>query len=74
MSRGTSLAVACAQRLGKPHLILDLDADGTLAQAAAWLDEREGQFVLSIGGPRESEAPGIYAKAREFLRLVFDRE
>jgi hypothetical protein len=74
MSKGTSLAVAYAQRLGKPHLILDLDADATLAQAAAWLDEREGQFVLSIGGPRESEAPGIYAKAREFLRLVFDRE
>jgi hypothetical protein len=73
MSKGTSLAVACARGLGKPHLILDLDADDTLAQAVAWLDEREDQFVLSIGGPRESEAPGIYAKAREFLRGILDR-
>jgi hypothetical protein len=26
--------------------------------------------VLSIGGPRESEAPGIYARALPFLRDV----
>jgi hypothetical protein len=73
VSKGTSLAVACAKRLGRPHLILDLDADDTLAHAEAWLDEREDQLVLSIGGPRESEAPGIYAKARYFLRGMLDR-
>jgi hypothetical protein len=73
VTKGTRLAIACAKRLGKPHLILDLDADDTLAQAVAWLDEREDQFVLSIGGPRESEAPGIYAKAREFLCGMLDR-
>jgi len=27
----------------------------------------DGPFKLAIGGPRESEAPGIYGKARRLL-------
>jgi hypothetical protein len=30
-------------------------------------------LTLCIAGPRESEAPGIYAKARNFLRAALDR-
>jgi hypothetical protein len=31
-------------------------------------------LTLCIGGPRESEAPGIYAKAKAFLDAVLDGE
>ena len=37
------------------------------ARAAAFLGEGQGPLALNIAGPRESEAPGIYAKARAFL-------
>jgi len=29
-------------------------------------------LALAIGGPRESEAPGIYAKARAFIDALLD--
>ena len=66
-SKGTEQALACAERLGKPHIVIDLDRDGDLAEARGWLANRQGPFALCIGGPRESEAPGIYAKASAFL-------
>ena len=72
-SKGTDFAVECAKRLGKPLLILDIDADDALARALDWLEERHGSSALCVGGPRESEAPGIYAKARPFLRALLDR-
>jgi hypothetical protein len=72
-SRGTELARTLAARYGKPLLVLDVDAPDAAAQACAWLDallnEHHGSnlFRLVIGGPRESEAPGIYAKATSLL-------
>jgi hypothetical protein len=27
---------------------------------------------LAIGGPRESEAPGIYARAKRFIDMLLD--
>jgi hypothetical protein len=30
-------------------------------------------MTLSIGGPRESEAPGIYAQARSLIAAILDR-
>jgi hypothetical protein len=65
-SQGTAFALACAERLHKPHLVLDLDASDAVTPARVWLGE--AQLTLCIAGPRESEAPGIYAKARAFLR------
>jgi len=70
VSKGTERALAYAERLGKPHIVIELDRDGTVAQAQGWLAERQGPFDLCIGGPRESEAPGIYTKARSFLRAL----
>jgi acetyl esterase len=67
-SKGTVFARACAVSLGKPCLVIDLDAGDALATAQAFIREDEG--TLGIGGPRESEAPGIYAKARAFLRAL----
>ena len=65
-SKGTEFALQCAKILGKPCLVLDLVAGGALAEARAFVGE-EGSLALGIGGPRESEAPGIYARARAFL-------
>jgi hypothetical protein len=72
VSPGTEAALDFAERLGKPHIVIDLDAD-PMDRALAWLDDAGGDLVLCIGGPRESEAPGIYAKARTFLTAMLDR-
>jgi len=66
-SKGTAFAFECAKRFGKPHVIIDIDAEDAAEQAAAFFCKGHGPLTLCIGGPRESEAPGIYAKAREFL-------
>jgi hypothetical protein len=73
VSQGTEAARDLADRLDRPHIVLDLDASDTLARAFAWLGEGEAGASLCIAGPRESEAPGIYAKARPFLCAVLAR-
>jgi hypothetical protein len=73
-SRGTALARDLAARHGNPVLVVGLDEPEALASAAQWLDEVLPQrtpgapLKLGIGGPRESEAPGIYTAAADFLR------
>ena len=72
VSKGTARALDYAESLGKPHTVIDLDALDALACARAWLgDKAEG--TLCVAGPRESEAPGISAKARAFLEQLFAR-
>jgi len=73
VSKGTTFALHCADGLGRDHLVADLSEHDAGSQAAAWLSDRHGPMTLGIGGPRESEAPGIYLKARDFLRALFDR-
>lgn len=75
-SRGTALARELAQRYGKPLLVIDLDESETAARAGRWLEglvkaqPADRVFALGIGGPRESEAPGIYQCTVEFLRAA----
>ena len=69
ISKGTGFAVACAERMNKPCMIVDIHADKAAASVVSWLRAHR-DARLSIGGPRESEAPGIYAKALCFLRDV----
>jgi len=70
-SQGTELAQDLAHRYRKPLLVVNLSVPDSLKQAALWLrvqQTRAGDtFKLAIGGPRESEAPGIYARALSFL-------
>ena len=66
-SKGSEAACDFAATMGKPHIVLDLDADDALALARAFLGDGRNATALCIAGPRESEAPGIYAKARKFL-------
>jgi hypothetical protein len=70
VSKGTELAREVALKRERPCLVLDLDAKDALEQARAFLGEGEEGMAVCIVGPRESEAPGIYAKARAFLRQL----
>ena len=72
VSKGTALAVRCAEDRGTPYRVIDITAPDALPQARTWLKARGGG-ALCIVGPRESEAPGIYAKARAFLAALLAR-
>jgi Circularly permutated YpsA SLOG family len=70
-SPGTELAIRTAYQLQKQALAIDLDATADVGRAAAWFYEgRQMSLVICIAGPRESEAPGIYAKAKAFLQSM----
>ena len=65
---GTALTVGCAERLGKPCLVVDLgDSEQSPAAVKGWLDGH-GIRKLNLAGPRESQQPGIYGRAAVFLR------
>ena len=70
VSRGTEAARGFAIELGKPSLVLDLDTNVAFPSARAFLGEGGSDVSICIAGPRESEAPGIYVKARQFLRRL----
>ena len=75
-SQGTVLARELAQEFRKPVLVIDLKSANAVEPAAAWLRTLQGAhgagLNLGIGGPRESEAPGIYARARTVIGAVLD--
>jgi len=71
-SRGTALARELAGRTSKPVLVVDPDEPDAVERTVAWLRALPSDLKLGIGGPRESEAPGIYAKALAFLRALLD--
>jgi hypothetical protein len=68
-SRGTARALAHAQEWGKPHIVIDLDGPAAGRQARDFMSGLAGEAVC-IAGPRESESPGIYAEACEFLLVL----
>jgi hypothetical protein len=73
-SAGTALAEELAHRFRRPLMIVNLAEAERLHRAGLWLrvqKSRHGENLkLAIGGPRESEAPGIYGRAAEFLRSL----
>ncbi len=66
-SPGTALTVACAARLGRPHLVA---STRDVAAVRAWLATLARPVVLNVAGPRESEHPGLYDAAALTLREV----
>jgi hypothetical protein len=70
VSSGSALARELAEKYRKPLVIVDVEAAEAVGRARDWLaellaaDRAGAPFRLGIGGPRESEAPGIYRKAR----------
>jgi hypothetical protein len=73
---GTGRAHQWARQHGKPELVVDATDAKAPAQAAAWLAAQRKRFgsdmTLSIGGPRESEAPGIYTLAKALIAKIVD--
>lgn len=68
---GTRHAWETARRLGKPVRVFDVDRIPSTAERRALGAELARIDTLHVAGPRESEAPGIGAAARAWLRAVF---
>jgi hypothetical protein len=73
-SAGTKLASERAHGFRKPLLIVNLRDAKFSEQAKLWLRVQQAKhgddLKLAIGGPRESEAPGIYRHARAFIEAL----
>ena len=67
---GTELTLRLAQRHGKPCLVADLDQAFQPETIRRWIAKHKVKS-LNVAGPRESQSPGIGARAREFLQLLF---
>ncbi len=71
VSVGTALAQDLAHRYRKPLLVVNLRDPDIVNRAGLWLRVQQKRLgddlALAIGGPRESEAPGIYQRARRFV-------
>ncbi|MBB6558675.1 hypothetical protein HNP48_001339 [Acidovorax soli] len=69
LTGGTLATRGFAQKMGKPHLVLQLDENAlqtTLDRLQTWLRQGPVQ-TLNVAGPRESKCPGIYSLARQLL-------
>ena len=73
VSKGTAFALECAKALAKPHIVIAIDAGDAEDLAAGFLSKGQGPLAVNIGGPRESEAPGIYASTKAFLSHLLAR-
>jgi hypothetical protein len=68
---GTLLTRRLARRHGKPCLAIDLAKPDEAESVYRWLRDNRVE-VLNVAGPRESQSPGIAARAERFLRTLFD--
>ncbi len=73
-SIGAQRANEWARKHGKPKFVASIDDPAAARNATAWLKSQQKRFgtdmTLSVGGPRESEAPGIYALAKELITEI----
>jgi len=77
VSIGTKRGQQWAHQHGKPLLVIDASEPEAPARTATWVKAQQQRFrvdlTLGIGGPRESEAPGIYTRARLLLAAMLDQ-
>jgi hypothetical protein len=73
---GTALTASYARQIGKPCLIVALEAGIEPAAFREWLAAHHIR-VLNVAGPRESQRPGVYEAAycclEALLRAGFPR-
>lgn len=69
VSGGTALTLRVAEALEKPRLLIDLDTEARPEVVREWLATTRAR-ILNVAGPRESESPGIHARAKAFLETV----
>jgi hypothetical protein len=67
---GTDLTLRLAQRHEKPCLVVDLNQAPEPETIRRWIAKHKLK-ALNVAGPRESQSPGIGARAGEFLRVLF---
>ncbi|MGB6977058.1 MAG: putative molybdenum carrier protein [Gammaproteobacteria bacterium] len=67
---GTLLTIQEVQETNKPYLIIDLSSKQDKRVILDWI-KKNNITALNIAGPRESQAPGIYAASFNFLKEVF---
>lgn len=71
---GTLLTVNECHKAGKPHLVLDLAAEGDVYEAVKvareWVMANLSGGVLNVAGPRASRHPVVYEGARAFVMAV----
>jgi hypothetical protein len=63
---GTALTIGMARRWRKPCLVVDLNEPSAAGTIKTWAAGHRIQ-VLNVAGPRESDKPGVYERAVEFL-------
>jgi hypothetical protein len=77
-SPGTRFAATCARLVFlRPCHVADLASSDAMTHARRWLDlvvEGAGHTpcILNFAGPRESESPGVYTAACDFLSRLID--
>ncbi|QDT64532.1 putative molybdenum carrier protein [Calycomorphotria hydatis] len=70
LSGGTLLTAKIAMELQKPVRLIEFEQPVPPLQVAGWL--RVNRIaVLNVAGPRESNTPGIYDDACEYLEQIF---
>jgi Circularly permutated YpsA SLOG family len=74
-SHGTGATERAAVELARPFAVVNLlDPEGAQALVDELLHAMPAACALNIAGPRESEAPGIYARSRRLLdQLLCDQ-
>lgn len=73
LSGGTAYTVECAEKLHKPYRVVDLANSLDFDQTRRWLAE-ERLSVLNVAGPRQSQSADVYARAYQFLLVLFSRK
>ncbi|MDI6754701.1 MAG: putative molybdenum carrier protein [Thermodesulfobacteriota bacterium] len=66
---GTLLTLKLARKHRKPYFLVDLSQGGDALSVKEW-SRKNHVRTLNVAGPRESEAPEIYARATFFLKEV----
>ena len=71
--KGTTLTINLCRQYNKPFLPVDLSKKNQPEAMIQWIKENHIK-ILNIAGSRESSSPGIYHKAYNFLRDIFQKE
>ncbi|MGA7835495.1 MAG: putative molybdenum carrier protein [Acidimicrobiales bacterium] len=66
-SPGTARTCSSASRLQRPLAVITVGESSATDELRAFLAANGPAIILNVAGPRESEAPGLYALALELL-------
>jgi hypothetical protein len=77
LTDGTLLTWNVCRSAGKPHLVIDLAVEANRAAAVeaarTWLVANLVGGTLNVAGPRASQDPSIYDRARAFLLALLGK-